>query len=282
MNWQERFLRLSLYQAGKLRQVLSEDISVTFNTTEAVSGGLNEANIVIGGLKTDTMFYLATSNTQWVQNWVNNRIVIDAGYKSNHGIVFDGTIVEAKPNLSTADYSVTIKAMSMFQELMKPQSYTFAGEQSINDIAKRLAGDLGLSLVSDVDDSVKVNNYSIRDESAVNAIRLLAQTTGMDIYENKGRLVLKKPNFGIQRGSEIIINSSDIIGIPEPTPYGVDINVRMNTSFTSGTRVRVNSFRYPQLQSYKFFIMAMSHAGATKGREWITHLNLIKEGMGYW
>lgn len=282
MNWQKRFLRISLYQNNKLRNILSEDLAITFNTSEAVSGGLNEANIVINGLKTDTMFYLATSNTQWVKNWVHNRIIIDAGYENNHGVLFDGTIMEAKPNLTTADFSISIKAMAMFSELMKPQSYSFAGDVPVNTIAQKLAGDLGLKLVSDVDNSATVNNYTMRDQSAVNGIRTLAQTTGMDIFESKGRLYLKKPDAGLKSGRQLYIKSSDIVGIPEPTPTGVNINVRMNPSFLSGQRVKVSSIRYPQLESYNFFIMTMAHNGATKGRDWITHLSLIKEGMGFW
>ena len=282
MNWQRRYLRVSLYLNGKLTNLLNEDLAVTFNTSEAVSGGLNETNITIGGLRTDTMFYLATANTQWVKNWQINRIVIDAGYYYNHGVVFDGVIMEAKPNLTNADFSITIKAMSMFAELMNPKSYTFAGDTTVNSIAKKFADDLGLVLDSSVDNSIMVNNFNLRDQSAVDGIRSLSQSTGLDIFESRGRLYVKKPDEGINKGKQLVINSGDIIGIPEPTPTGVNIKVRMNPSFISGQRVRVNSLRYPQLKSYNFFIMTISNAGATKGSEWTTHLNLVKEGMGFW
>lgn len=282
MNWKPRFLRLSLYQDGRLRQIFTEDLAITFSTTEAVSGGLNEANIVIGGIKPETMFYLATSSTQWLQNWVNNKVVIDAGYDNQHGIVFEGVIVEAKPNLTTANYTINLKALSLFEDLLSPKSYSFAEETPLNEVVKKIAGDLGKVFVSDIDDSQTINNFAIRDQSSVNALRSLSQMTGYDIYESKGRIYLKKPNFGINTAKQLEIRSDDIIGIPEPTPTGVNINVRMNPSYQSGTRVKVKSKRYPQLESYNFFIMMMSHAGATKGRDWITHLNLIKEGMGYY
>jgi hypothetical protein len=109
MNWRTRKLTASLYYDGVLKNTLTEELAFTFNTSEAVSGALNEANVVISGLKTDTMFSLATSNTQWVKNWVQNRLVIEAGYEgSNKGVVFDGTIMEARPDLSKADYRLVM------------------------------------------------------------------------------------------------------------------------------------------------------------------------------
>lgn len=282
MNWQRRYLRISLYLNGKLTYVLSEDLAVTFNTSEAVSGGLNETNITIYGLKPDTMFYLATANTQWVKNWQINRIVIDAGYYHNHGVIFDGVIMQAKPNLTNADFSINIKALSLFAELMNQKSYVFTGDTSINEIAGKFAEDLGLTLESGVDNSIVINNFQLRDQSAVDGIRALSQATGLDIFESRGRLYVKKPDEGINKGKQLVINSGDIVGIPEPTPYGVNIKVRLNPSYISGQRVKVNSSRYPQLQSYNFFVMMISNAGATKGSEWVTNLNLVKEGMGFW
>ena len=56
MNWRTRKLTASLYYDGVLKNTLTEELAFTFNTSEAVSGALNEANVVISGLKTDTMF----------------------------------------------------------------------------------------------------------------------------------------------------------------------------------------------------------------------------------
>lgn len=282
MNWQKRYLRISLFLNGKLKNILTEDLAVTFNTSEAVSGGLNETNIVINGLKPDTMFYLATANTQWTTNWQMNRITIDAGFYNNHGIVFDGVIMEAKPNFASADYSISIKALSMFAELVNPKSYAFVGDVPVNTIAKQFADDLGLTFESNISNNAVVNNFNLRDQSTIEGIRNLSATTGLDIFESRGRLYVKNPDEGIKQGGQIVINTADIVGIPEPTPTGVKINVRMNPSYRSGQRVKVVSKRFPQLQSYNFFIMVISNSGATKGQEWITHLQLVKEGMGFW
>lgn len=281
MNWRTRKLTASLYYDGVLKNTLTEELAFTFNTSEAVSGALNEANVVISGLKPDTMFSLATSNTQWVKNWVQNRLVIEAGYEGNKGVVFDGTVMEAKPDLSKADYSVTLKAMSMFSELTKVKSYTYAGDVPVNTIARKLGADLGSVLVSDIEDSVTVNNFTLRDQNAVMGLRALSQTTGLDIFESKGRLYVKKRGEGLKKLPQLTIPQTEIIGVPEPTPTGVIITMRLNSSYQTGQKVKVNSLKYPLLNSYDFYVSTMSHAGATRGSEWMTRLNLMKEGLGF-
>ncbi len=282
MNWRTRKLTASLYYDGVLKNILTEELAFTFNTSEAVSGALNEANVVISGLKPDTMFSLATSNTQWVKNWVQNRLVIEAGYEGNKGVVFDGTIMEAKPDLSKADYSVTLKAMSMFSELTKVKSYTYAGDVPVNTIARKLGADLGRVLVSDIEDSVTVNNFTLRDQNAVMGLRALSQATGFDIFESKGRLYVKKRGEGLKKLPQLTIPQTEIIGVPEPTPTGVIITMRLNSSYQTGQKVKVNSLKYPLLNSYDFYVSTMSHAGATRGSEWMTRLNLMKEGLGFY
>lgn len=67
-NWDipKRYLRLSIYRKSSPEQLLTqltEDADVEFNTSAAVTGALNEANIIIGGLKKETMFFGDIGNT---------------------------------------------------------------------------------------------------------------------------------------------------------------------------------------------------------------------------
>lgn len=287
-NWSipKRFLRLTLYEGQKNSKVLNqltEDMSVKFNTSESVSGALNEANIVLSGLQVKKMFYLATSTTQWIKNWRPNRIIIEAGYENRRGLIFDGSVIKGTPNLQSADYSITLKAMSMFSDLTQPKSYSYEGQIPVIQIAKSLADDLGLKLVDGLkDDSITVSNYNLRNQNSVAGLRQLAQMTGLDIYSSKGRLYIKKAGENIPSGRVVTLTTKDIIGIPEPTETGVIINVRLNSSLLSGQSAKVDSLKYPQLKSYDFFISTLSHSGDTRGSDWYTRLNLTKTGLGFY
>lgn len=287
-NWSipKRFLRLTLYEGQKDSKVLNrltEDMSVKFNTSESVSGALNEANIVLSGLQVKKMFYLATSTTQWIKNWRPNRIVIEAGYENRHGIVFDGSVIKGTPNLESADYSITLKAMSLFSDLTEPRSYSYEGQVPVRQIAKSLADDLGLKLVDGLkDDTIMVSNYNLRNQNSVSGLRQLAQMTGLEIYSSKGRLYIKRPGENIPSGKIITLTSKDIIGVPQPTETGVIINVRLNSSIVSGQIVKVDSLKYTQLKSYEFFVSTLSHSADTRGNDWYTRLNLTKTGLGFY
>ena len=287
-NWSipKRFLRLTLYEGQKDSKVLNrltEDMAVKFNTSESVSGALNEANIVLSGLQVEKMFYLATSTTQWIKNWRPNRIVIEAGYENRHGIVFDGSVIKGTPNLESADYSITLKAMSLFSDLTEPRSYSYEGQVPVRQIAKSLADDLGLKLVDGLkDDTITVSNYNLRNQNSVSGLRQLAQMTGLEIYSSKGRLYIKRPGENIPSGKIITLTSKDIIGVPQPTETGVIINVHLNSSIVSGQIVKVDSLKYTQLKSYEFFVSTLSHSADTRGNDWYTRLNLTKTGLGFY
>lgn len=287
-NWSipKRFLRLTLYEGQKDSKVLNrltEDMSVKFNTSESVSGALNEANIVLSGLQVEKMFYLATSTTQWIKNWRPNRIIIEAGYENRHGIVFDGSVIKGTPNLESADYSITLKAMSLFSDLTEPRSYSYEGQVPVRQIAKSLADDLGLKLVDGLkDDTITVSNYNLRNQNSVSGLRQLAQMTGLEIYSSKGRLYIKRPGENIPSGKIITLTSKDIIGVPQPTETGVIINVHLNSSIVSGQIVKVDSLKYTQLKSYEFFVSTLSHSADTRGNDWYTRLNLTKTGLGFY
>ena len=129
---------------------------------------------------------------------------------------------------------------------------------------------------------ITVSNYNVRNQNSVAALRQLAQMTGLDIYSSKGRLYIKKAGQNIPSGNVVTLTTKDIIGIPEPTETGVIINVRLNSSLISGQSVKVDSFKYPQLKSYDFFISTLSHNGDTRGRDWYTRLNLTTPGLGFY
>lgn len=281
----KRRLRLTLYDGDgkeRVRNIITEDMAVQFNTSEALTGALNETNVVITGLKVDKIFDLATSTTPWIKGWVRNRMTIEAGYYNGRfSSIFDGSIISGKPSLENADYTISLKAMSLFSDLAKPKSYTFQGEIEVPAIASKIAADLGLKLVDATGGGFVVSNFVVNNQNAVTALRMLASYSGLDIYSTGGRLYLKKRGIPLPKVAVLTIGTESIIGVPEPTEMGVVVNVRLNPALITGQSVKIQSIKYPQLKSYNFYLAAMSHVGDTRGRDWYTRLNLNKEGLGW-
>lgn len=282
----KRYLRLHLYQDGKEKKTLTwlaEDAHVKFDTTAACTGALTEANITIGGLRVGTMFGLATSSTLWIKDWVQHRIVITAGYYNRHSTIFDGTIMDANANLETADYTVTIKAVTGFEKIPEPVAYNFPGQTPVSKIAAQIAKDAGWGFVDGLqDDSIGISNYTSREQSIPDQMRMITQMTPVDLYLDNGRLYIKRRGEPASNVGTLVINSSDIIGIPRPTQTGCIVKVRMNPAARSGQKVKINSAKYPDLNSIGFYLDRISHAGDTFGSDWFTELSLTKSGLGYY
>ncbi|MBR2771607.1 MAG: hypothetical protein IKD78_06295 [Bacteroidales bacterium] len=277
----KRRLRLTL-SGTNIFNALTEDVNVKFNTVEAVSGGLTEANITITGIAVRKMFALSTSTTQWVENWTQNTISIVAGYYNNSAQIFTGNIIEGKPNLDTADYSVTLKAVNPFEQMTRYKGYCFPGTVPVSTIVAQMAADADMGFVDALqDNSYVLNNFATREASIVDNIRMISSAIPVDIYISNNRLYLKKIG---ERGSGMAtfyVNARNMIGAPTPTPTGCRVRIKMTAGVRSGQPVSVTSKKYPQLNSIKFFLSRIAHVGDTRGADWYTELELVKEGLGW-
>lgn len=279
----KRYLRLTLIRGNtKQLNIVTEDMRVKFNTTAAVTGALTEANIVISGLAVKTMFDVSTSTTQWIKNWVQNHIIIEAGTYDNHAKIFEGTVMQAQPDLTSADYTLTIKAMSGFGTITEPKSVSFPGTVPVSQIARQLAAENGLAFVDGVkDDSIRITDFTARETSLVEILRTLAQATGTEMYVDTNRLYYKRQGDPLKNTSELVINPEEIVGIIEPNQLGCNVKVKLKVGARSGMTVKLNSSKYPVLNTQKYYLQTVSHSGDTFGADWYTTLELVKLGLGF-
>lgn len=279
----KRYLKLHLYDGrlGGLESttdlsLLDDTARVSFQLQASTALMCPTATVNIGGLLRDKMGYLATSYTPWLKNTIYNRIVIDAGYNNQHGVIFDGQIIEAQPNLESADFNINLKcqALSVYLD-KKVTSLTFEGETSVKDIAEKIAESMDLKLVYYPDKDYKVTDYNMSDTDPVNQMRNLARASGLDIYTSPERMYVKEPlkeaNLPVLK-----IDSSNIVGAPMPDSLGCRVQIRMNPNLVGGMPVSLNSERFPMLNTVDYHLQSFSHAGETKGRKWISELVLVR------
>jgi hypothetical protein len=288
MEWKipKRYFKLNLFNDEKENRTTFADWDITnkvlFNTSDSVSGGFSEANIVLTGLTPEIMGYLASTSTQWLATAVNNKIVIDAGYENQHNIIFSGTIVEAKPNVDSANYTLTLKAQSMFFNMLNnTKSYSFSGVKKASEIANTFAQDLGFVFINSLDKDVDVTDYNLADHSIQANIRYLAQITGLDVYTNNNRLYIKESGKAINSSTvpELTVDSSNMLGSPKITPQGVEVNIKMDPSVITGQKVKIVSERFDIINTQKYILQSINFSGDTRGADWMTHLVLIREDL---
>ena len=284
-NWAvpKRYFKLTLYagrdpENQKEVKVLSKlgiDSKVQFDTSASVSGSLNEANIQITGLQRATMLYLATCYNQY--NRILNHITIDAGYENNHGVIFDGNIVSAIPNLNNADYSISLKAVAGFENLLDGNPIiSKQGKVAVGDILREIAVNNGLVLRNTAVPTY-IDNYVDNGEGVGEKIRTLADMTGLNIYID-GKTLNCNPHDKSKERGDFIINYKNMVGSPRPTPIGAEVTIRMNPSLTTGSPVKLSSIKFPQLGDNSYFVQTIAHRGDTKGNDWVSNVYLIRQG----
>lgn len=282
----KRYLRLRLRslnkKIGPTDYTLGEDLRIKFNTVASVSGALTEANIVIGGLQVDSMFNIATSATPWIDQWYQYEVIIEAGYYQNYATIFRGTILEAVPNLQSADYTITIKALSGFNAATTAYSYNQAGRVPVSKIAAIIAKDNHLAFYDGLqDDSITVNDFTIQNQSLPTILREISRTAPVELYADNQRLYLKRSRIALQKSPVLSIYSQNIVGTPQPTPTGCKVKVLMQGGVQTGQNVKLYSTKYPQYEKTNFFLQTVAHSGDTCGSDWFTELELVKTGLGF-
>lgn len=287
----KRYLRLTLYSGSENTQssdnVLAKmdvNVNVSFSTSAAVYGQSPEANISIIGLKPDKIAHLATSYNAYAKNRIFNSIRIDAGYDNKHGILYTGTIIEATPNLTTADYNINLKCISYWNyQKHDIISKNYDGKKDLKEICSDLAKKFDLGLDYNINEKIEISDFGYRDSNPVNIMRNLANTAAVNIWlesaQSEKGLMVVAPRDDQRKGQSYVINAKNMIGAPVPTAIGCDVDVRMDSSIQAGIPARIESIKFPILNSLEYFINSFSHSGQTKGNKWVTHLSLTRRKL---
>lgn len=278
MRYLKLYLQINNKNTNNFR-LLDIKAKINFNTTATVSGAVGEANIDIIGLSRNEMLYLATSTSPWNKKIIQNKIIIDAGYEDKHGIIFEGNIINATPDVSVPNYKISLKAISFFQNsLNNIQDYTYDGDVNIITILNDIASGLKLPLINSLNNIYIISNYHFKG-SVIDNMRNLSKLYKLDVYIYNNRLIVKESGSPIKNISVVEISSkTGMLGSPIPTDKGCDVKFIMNSQLTTGQKVLLKSLKFPNLDSY-YIIMTLAYEGDTYGNNWITNLTLIKEDI---
>jgi hypothetical protein len=258
---------------------INENMKVSFNTSDTVSGAVSEANIEIIGLRREDISLLATSANQFDANYIQNRIDIVAGYQLNYGRIFSGNIIEANAEMNNPNYSVKIKAVSsFFESLDVPLPLPFEGKTNILDIVNKIANKLNIPLNNSLKNTYFVENYSYSD-SITEHIRRLSAIADIDLYQSNGELFIKEKSQPLNLKSFLVSWKSNLVGSPSPNPTGCDATIRLNPSIKTGQTVKIESIKHSELNANDYVLMTLHHSGDTRGNNWNTHLKLIKQSI---
>jgi hypothetical protein len=266
---------------------------VTFNIRRGDFQAPNSADVRIYNLADETTNRITTEFT---------RIVIQAGYEGNFGMLFDGTIKQARAGrVDAKDSYVDIVAAD------GDQAYNFstialslaAGGQpsdAVQAFVKAMATQgisQGYTPELSANGSVRGRVYYglTRDE-----LREWAEVQDVLWSIQDGKLTLIPKTSYVPGDTPLISPQTGLIGVPEQTQNGIQMRVLLNPAMRIGQLVKldstINAYRYGlDVQSQAsnallassiktnadglYYVMTADHIGDTRGNEWYTDLTCL-------
>lgn len=257
----------------------------------------NSADIRVYNVSDDT----ANQILQFQPKPEYTRVVIQAGYESNYGIIFDGEIKQVRRgresqtdtylDITAADgdraYNYSVTAISLAADKTKPKDQISAIIQAMatHGISEGYLPELP---EQNLYRGKAIFNMS-RDE-----LRKQAENSSCSwsIQDGKVNVI---PLTCYQPGEAVVINSATgMIGLPEQTQDGIRVRTLLNPKIKIGQQIQLDN---QSIQGYRYsldvsqaannanlstaiktnadgfyYVMQADHSGDTRGNTWYTDL----------
>ncbi len=228
------------------------------------------------------------------------RVVLQAGYEGNYGIIFDGTLIQARYERENAtDTYLDIKAAD------GDKAYNFAvvsttlaagsTTQDHIDVCTKEMGHYGVGTgyIAPVVGK-PLPRGKVMFGMAKDFLRIAAKTTSSVWSIQDGKLNMYPNTSYVPGAIPKITSSSGLVGMPEQTRNGVSFRMLLNPSIKIGRIIELDNsaiqqFEYGlsmpeqteremvqnqnRLQAAGFYyVMLVDHFGDTRGEDWYTEV----------
>lgn len=245
-----RLLRLGVEINGKLQTFT--DLYISAQGSKYANDLQNECSIKILNLNKYTREHLLTLCTPYNLIKTPKRIVLDAGRESTgYFRLFSGDIVRADPS-QPPDIAINIHAITNNFDKTTIVTRSSGPQVALSKIAAQVARDLKLILVFQATDK-QIANYSFTG-AVINQVKKLNNAGGVSAYVDDGKLIVKNTNVALRGVSYILSISSGMVGVPEPTEFGVKAKMFAVPGVQLGGQLTVKSQLNPLLNgSFNIF-----------------------------
>lgn len=220
-----------------------------------------------------------------------NKFAIRAGYEDGVDYLFNGEIRNAFKERSGPDTMTRIIARGN-ADSNKTINQTLGKGTKLTAIIKACVNAMGFPLVIREDDFKDVapyaKGYTMTGDPRV-YLDKLAQTHKFSYLVDKNKLIVTANNSHRQTTPVIVSQFEGMIGIPEISEVGCDVNVRLNPKIKIGGRIDVQT----ELKTFNFSnlyfqdipesagkgiyrIFKLKHSGDTHGDSWTTSITGIR------
>lgn len=242
---------------------------VIFEVAKTAAEKPNEAKIQIYNLASTTATLLTDKDMP--------RIVLQAGYEDNYGVIFDGNIVKTELARNGADTILTITA----GDGDKAYSYAIVNQSLASgytqaDMVKNTVSTMQAKGVRDSD--IKAINTTTKYPrgrtmfgSARQYSRQMAKANDCQWSVQDGKVVFCKTDKPADGTAFLLSSQSGLIGSPSKDKDGVTAKCCLNPQLKIYDPVQIQSFAVNGV----FKILTVKHSGDTHGNGWETEIKAV-------
>lgn len=228
------------------------------------------------------------------------RVVLQAGYEGNFGLIFDGTIKQARPGReSQTDTYIAITAADGDHAYnFATLSLSLAAGATPTDAVQAMLQAMASSGISQGYMPELSQNGSVRGRvfygMCRDEMREFAKNNNCTWSIQDGKLTLIPLTAYIPGEVPIISADTGLIGIPEQTQNGIRMRVLLNPSLKIGQKIKLDNSAINQLRygldirsqasqantslfiktnaDGEYYVMVAEHIGDTRGNDFYTDL----------
>lgn len=313
VNWMRKY-RIKIYQHTKSTSNTGDSKTYyqDFTAEKDTDTVLDVSNLrVVFSVKRNAQYYpnqavvtIYNLNAKTENSIIQEgyRIIIEAGYPSNYGQIFDGTVLMCNRYKQNAtDYILNILAIDGNQFINEGYcTFTFAKGQTARQIVKGIC-DKATNPISLGYASPALDNYIFSKGMAVNGqtkatLSDIARTINGTWYVDKGKLYMiayadSADNLPGGRSQAVELSpKTGLLGNPQQVNYGIDAKCLLNpklmpyglvhiaSEYITEQMVQVGSFAQGISTPYKldpegiYRICSVSFVGDTRGNDWYSEV----------
>lgn len=274
------------------------DLRCVFSVRRAALHYPNQALVTI---------YNLNANTEKSIIEEGYRIVIEAGYPSNYGQIFDGTVLMCtRTKQDGTDYILNILAIDGSQFINEGYcTYAYARGQTLRDVAQGIAdkasNPIHLEYASPMLDKIRLSKGIAGHGSVKTTLADIARTINGTWYVDKGQLYIigysdSKDNLPFGKTAVKLTPQTGLLGTPQQVGYGVKARSLLNPQiepyslvnipkqYILEQMVQIGSFsdgatRQQLLDKEDIYrVCSVTFSGDTRGNEWYSDIITVVQG----
>lgn len=214
MSKKQQFGRIAEVICGR-RILSSKDLRIEFRIDFDDDPTPNTTEITIYNLSQTTLDIFKK----------NERVIVNAGYQSDNGVIFSGLITKVLTKRNGTDHATVISLIdSQDLDSEKTVSKSYRKGISASAILEDLAKILGIKLMalSLATNKTYKTGYSING-SIIEEMKRISKDCGASMYISRGNLYIRSNKEG-DNTSFILSSDTGLIGSPEPFEEETDDN----------------------------------------------------------